>query len=67
MPHELSENNKENRLQIASQHLACYQATRGHKQRFLCRIVMGDEKRCLYKYEAKKGMGGSWRYAKTES
>ena len=24
MPHELSKNNKENRLQIASQHLACH-------------------------------------------
>ena len=47
-PHELSENNKENRLQIASQHLARYQATRGHKQRFLYRIVTGDEKWCLY-------------------
>ena len=30
VPHELSENNKENRLQIASQHLARH---RGHKQR----------------------------------
>ena len=27
VPHELSENNKENRLQIAFQHLACHQAT----------------------------------------
>ena len=35
VPHELSENNKENRLQIASQHLACHQATCSHKQRFL--------------------------------
>ena len=43
VPHELSENNKENRLQIASQHLARHQATRGHKQRFLYRIVTGDE------------------------
>ena len=44
VPHELSENNKENRLQIASQHLARHRATRGHKQRFLYRIVTGDEK-----------------------
>ena len=35
VPHELSENNKENRLQIASQHLACHRATCSHKQRFL--------------------------------
>ena len=45
--HEPSENNKENRLQIASQHFACQQATCGHKQHFLYRIVMGDEKWCL--------------------
>ena len=32
--HELSENNKENHFQIASQHLTCHRATRGHKQRF---------------------------------
>ena len=48
VPHELSENNKENRLQIASQHLACHQATRSHKQCFLYQIIMGDEKWCLY-------------------
>ena len=35
VPYELSENNKENCFQIASQHLAHYQATRSHKQRFL--------------------------------
>ena len=66
VPHELSENNKENRLQIASQHLTHYQATCGHKQHFLYRIVAGDEKWCLL-YEAKKGMGGSRRYAKAKS
>ena len=48
VPHELSENNKENRLQIASQHFVRYRATRGHKQRFLYRNVTGDEKWCLY-------------------
>ena len=49
MPHELSKNNKENRLQIASQHFARHRATRGHKQRFLYLIVTGDEKKwCLY-------------------
>ena len=48
VPHELSENNKEKRLQIASQHLARHRATRGHKQCFLYRIVTGDEKWCLY-------------------
>ena len=34
-PYELSENNKENHLQIASQHLTCHRATHGHKQCFL--------------------------------
>ena len=48
MPHELSENNKENHFQIASQHLTCHQATRCHKQHFLYQIIMGDEKWCLY-------------------
>ena len=48
VPHELSENNKENRLQIASQHLARLRATRGHKERFLYRIVTEDAKWCLY-------------------
>ncbi|XP_014614921.1 PREDICTED: histone-lysine N-methyltransferase SETMAR-like, partial [Polistes canadensis] len=48
MPHELNENNKESRLQISSQHLARHRATHGHKQRFLYRIVTGDEKWCLY-------------------
>ena len=48
VPHELSENNKENCLQIASQHLARHRATYGHKQHFLYRIVTGDEKWCLY-------------------
>ena len=48
VPHELSENNKENHLQIASQHLAHHQATHSHKQRFLYRIITGDEKWCLY-------------------
>ena len=44
VPHELSKNNKKNGLQIACQHLVRHQATRGHKQRFLYRIVTGDEK-----------------------
>ena len=48
VPHQFSKNNKENRLQIASQHLACHQATRSHKQRFLYRILTEDEKWCLY-------------------
>ena len=39
---------KENHLQIASQHLTCHWATHGHKQCFLYRIVMEDEKWCLY-------------------
>ena len=48
VPHELSKNNKENHLQIASQYLAHHGATRGHKQCFLYRIITGDEKWCLY-------------------
>ena len=35
VPHGLSENNKENHLQIASQQLVCHRATCSHKQRFL--------------------------------
>ena len=35
VPHELSKNNKENHLQITSQHLALHQATCDHKQHFL--------------------------------
>ena len=35
VPHELSKNNKENHLQIASQYLTHHGATRGHKQCFL--------------------------------
>ena len=46
--HELSENNKENCLQIASQHPTCHRATHSHKQHFLYQIVTGDEKWCLY-------------------
>ena len=48
VPQEINENNKENRLQIASQHLTRYRATRGHKQRFLNRIATGDQKWCQY-------------------
>ena len=48
VPHEFSENNEGNRLQIASQHLPRHRATRSHKQRFWYRIVTGDEKWCLY-------------------
>ena len=35
VPHELIKNSKESCLKIASQHLACHQATRSHKQHFL--------------------------------
>ena len=48
VPHDLNENNKENHLQIASQHLAHHQATRDHKQRFLYQNITEDEKWCLY-------------------
>ena len=34
VPHELSENNKEKYFQIACQHLACHQATRGTNSAF---------------------------------
>ena len=54
VPHELSENNKENRLQIASQHLAHHRAICSHKQHFLYQIVMGDEKWCLYIIKQRK-------------
>lgn len=48
VPHVLTERNKEKRLQIAAQHLARHRATRGHKCRFLYRILTGDEKWCFY-------------------
>ena len=48
VPHELKEKHKENRMLIAAQNLARHRDTRGHKQRFLYRIVTGDEKWCLY-------------------
>lgn len=48
VPHKLSDQDKENRLQIAAQLLARHRATCGHKERFLQRIVTGDEKWCLY-------------------
>lgn len=48
LPHMLTEKNKETRLLIAGQNLARHRATRGHHDRFLNRIVTGDEKWCLY-------------------
>lgn len=45
--HQLNETIKENRLQITSQHLSRYRATRDHIHRFLYRIVTGDVKWCL--------------------
>ena len=44
MPHELSENNKENHLQIASQSRLPSSNTRSQTALFLYRIVTGDEK-----------------------
>ncbi|UYV60623.1 hypothetical protein LAZ67_1001697 [Cordylochernes scorpioides] len=54
VPNKLNETNKENHLQIAAQHLARHQSTQGHKQQFLCRIVTGDEKLCLYVKQRKE-------------
>ena len=48
VPHLLTNKNKEKRLAIAGQNLARHRATRGHNDRFLHRIVTGDEKWCLY-------------------
>lgn len=48
VPHLLSENNKNQRSTLAAGLLARHRATHGHKQRFLYRIVTGDEKWCLY-------------------
>ncbi|UYV77323.1 hypothetical protein LAZ67_15000503 [Cordylochernes scorpioides] len=42
VPHELNQTNKEIAFQIAAQHLARHQSTRGLKQRFLYRIVTRD-------------------------
>ena len=48
VPHELTQKQKDKRLSIAAQNLARHQGTHGHRQRFLYRIVTGDEKWCLY-------------------
>lgn len=48
VPHTLNEKMKEKRLLIASQHLARHRSTRGHKKRFLYKIITGDEKWCLH-------------------
>ena len=47
VPHELSENNKENRLQMASQHSPAIEQ-HAVTNSALYRIVTGDEKWCLY-------------------
>ena len=48
VPHELTQKQKDKRLSIAAQNHARHQGTHGHRQRFLYRIVTGDEKWCLY-------------------
>ena len=48
VPHALSDNNKNQRATISAGLLARHRSTHGHKQRFLYRIVTGDEKWCLY-------------------
>ena len=48
VPHALSDNNKNQRATISTGLLARHRSTHGHKQRFLYRIVTGDEKWWLY-------------------
>ncbi|KAK6021368.1 transposase, partial [Ostertagia ostertagi] len=48
VPHELTEETKASRLRIAAQNLARHRATHDHRNRFLHRIITGDEKWCLY-------------------
>lgn len=48
IPHELTQKQKDMRLTISAQNLARHQGTHGHYQRFLYRIITGDEKWCLY-------------------
>lgn len=48
VPHALSESNKLQRSTIAAGLLARHKATRGYKDRFLHRIITGDEKWCVY-------------------
>ncbi|KAK6030552.1 hypothetical protein OSTOST_03307 [Ostertagia ostertagi] len=43
VPHELTEETKASRLRIAAQNLARHRATHGHRNRFLHRIITGDE------------------------
>ena len=46
VPHALSDNNKNQRATISAGLLARHRSTHGHKERFLYRIVTGDEKWC---------------------
>ena len=55
VPHELNENNNENCLQIASQHIARNRATRGHKHAFVPNRHWRLEMVPIRKYEAKSG------------
>lgn len=48
VPHCLSEKNRNQRITIAASLLARHRSTHSHKERFLYRIVTGDEKWCLY-------------------
>ena len=48
VPQLLNEYNKNQRSTIAASLLARHRSSHGHKQRFLYRIVTGDEKWCLY-------------------
>jgi len=52
---------------IAAGLLARHRATHGHKQRFLYRIVTGDEKWCLRQHEAAKRMAQSQKTSTTAS
>ena len=68
VPHELSKSNKENCVQIASQHLPAIEQHTVTNSAFYTESSREMRNGAyLYKYEAKKGMGGSWRYAKAKS
>ena len=67
VPHELSENNKKIAFKLL---LNISPAIEQHAvtNSVFCTESSREMRNgaYLYKYEAKKGMGGSWRYAKAE-
>ena len=67
LPHELSKNKKKSALNCFSTSRPPSSNTQSQTVLFLPNCHGSWEMVPIYKYEAKKEMGGSWRYAKAES